>query len=49
LAWNIGTIGSTRSWSDSPIALAAQNAMLCRYVERWLYTTPLGIPVVPLV
>jgi hypothetical protein len=49
LAWNIGTIGSTRSCSVSPTAMPALTLIECNTVERCEYTTPFGLPVVPLV
>ena len=36
LAWNIGTIGSTVSCSESPIPSAMPTAIEWRKVERWL-------------
>ncbi len=47
LAWNIGTIMSTRSRSERPIALGVVAANECRNDERCEYTTPFGFPVVP--
>ena len=49
LAWNIGTTGRIRSDSRIPTESANMAAMVCKTVLRWLYTTPLGLPVVPLV
>ena len=49
LAWNIGTTGSTRSASRTPMPSASIAPNVCRNVERCEYTTPLGLPVVPLV
>ena len=49
LAWNIGTTGSTTSASDTPSVSASITDIECRNVERCEYTTPLGLPVVPLV
>ena len=49
LAWNIGTITSIRSFSLSARVAVEVIITECRYVERWLYITPLGLPVVPLV
>ena len=49
LAWNIGTTGNNTSDSLTPIESAIMQPMVCRYVLRWLYTTPFGLPVVPLV
>ena len=36
LAWNIGTIGSTRSWKLIAPALPVLTACECSYAERWL-------------
>ena len=49
LAWNIGTTGIATSRTERPNALGAFTAMVCSTVERCEYTTPLGLPVVPLV
>jgi hypothetical protein len=49
LAWNIGTTGIATSRTESPNAFGAFTAMVCSTVERCEYTTPLGLPVVPLV
>ena len=38
-----------RSFSVMPIEDADCSAMVCRKVERCEYTTPFGLPVVPLV
>src|SRR5215831_7257712 len=46
-AWNIGTTGSTRSCSDMANTDPELTAIECKCIERWLYTTPLGRPVVP--
>ena len=47
LAWNSGTTASSRSpsASDSPVGIAS--VKLCSTLDRWEYTTPLGLPVVP--
>src|ERR1044072_8234170 len=47
LTWNIGTTGSTTSRADKFSASGRQAAYVCSMVERWLYSTPLGLPVVP--
>ena len=49
LAWNIGTTGRMRSDSRAPSESAVIAPIVCRNVLRWLYTTPFGLPVVPLV
>ena len=49
LAWNIGTTGKMMSLSRAPSESAVIAPNVCKYVERWLYTTPFGLPVVPLV
>ena len=49
LTWNIGTTGSTESRALMLSASGMQPANACRMVERWLYNTALGLPVVPLV
>ena len=36
LAWNMGTIGSTRSRSLTPNDPAAMTPRVCRNIERWL-------------
>jgi len=36
LAWNIGAMGSTRSYWLNPKPLPIADAMECRYDERWL-------------
>jgi hypothetical protein len=48
-AWNIGTTGRITSLSRAPRLSAVIAPIVCRNVERWVYTTPLGLPVVPLV
>ena len=48
-AWNIGTTSSTQSRSLNPMAPFSATTTEWRTVERWLYSTPLGAPVVPLV
>ena len=49
LAWNIGTTGKMMSLSRAPKLSTVIAPKVCRYVLRWLYTTPFGLPVVPLV
>ena len=49
LAWNIGTTGKITSLSRAPKLSTVIAPNVCRYVLRWLYTTPFGLPVVPLV
>ena len=49
LAWNIGTITSMRSCSPSAMLAVDVTIIECMYVLRWLYMTPFGLPVVPLV
>ncbi len=49
MAWNIGTIPQTASTADRLMASVMAWVMVCRYVERFVYMTPLGLPVVPLV
>src|SRR3954447_25054419 len=46
-AWNMGTIISMRSRSESPIAFGVVAANEWRNADRCVYTTPLGLPVVP--
>ncbi len=46
MAWNIGTTGRMTSRSLTASALAVMHASVWSTVERWLYTTPLGLPVV---
>ena len=45
----MGTTGSTVSRALTFIASGNAPAKACKTVERWLYKTPLGLPVVPLV
>ena len=47
--WNIGTTGNTVSLSLMPIESATISAIVCKNVLRCEYTTPFGLPVVPLV
>ncbi len=44
-AWNMGTMGSTLSVGVRGIM--ASVLIVCTYVERCVYATPLGLPVVP--
>ena len=48
-AWNIGTITSILSFSARAMLAVDVTIIECRKVLRWLYITPLGLPVVPLV
>ena len=43
----MGTDSKTESMAERPNPSAAQIANECSKVERWLYSTPLGLPVVP--
>jgi len=49
LAWNIGTTGRIVSRSLMLNTAALIDANECSHVERWLYRTPFGWPVVPVV
>ena len=49
LPWNMGTTGSTRSFWLIARASPELTPSVCRNADRWLYTTPFGSPVVPLV
>ena len=49
LAWNIGTTGRITSDSRAPSESAIIAPIVCKKVLRWVYTTPFGLPVVPLV
>src|SRR3954462_10440948 len=49
LAWNIGTITNIRSLSARAMLAVDVTINECRKVLRWLYITPFGLPVVPLV
>ena len=49
LTWNIGTTASTRSRELSRFASGPITTVECIAVERCEYSTPLGLPVVPLV
>ncbi len=49
LAWNIGTTGRITSDSRAPSESAVIAPMVWRNVDRCEYTTPFGLPVVPLV
>ena len=48
-AWNIGTTGRTLSRSLMLNTAELIDASECSHVERWLYRTPFGLPVVPVV
>jgi hypothetical protein len=48
-AWNIGTTGITVSVSCSPSPALVSTPIECSHVDRCEYTTPFGLPVVPLV
>jgi hypothetical protein len=45
----MGTTGSTLSRALKFSASGKAPEYACKTVERWLYNTPLGLPVVPLV
>ena len=47
LAWNMGTIKSKVSAELMPKVSGASSIKVCNIVERWEYSTPLGLPVVP--
>ena len=47
LAWNMGTTGKMMSRSDAPRESAIMAPKVCRVIDRCVYTTPLGFPVVP--
>src|SRR3990172_12981691 len=47
LAWNIGAMWRMTSRSGSPRVSVIATAIEWRKIARWLYTTPLGCPVVP--
>ena len=47
LTWNIGTTGRMTSRAETFSASGRAAASVCSTVERWLYSTPLGLPVVP--
>ena len=49
MAWNMGTMPQTASVADNPMESVMHWAMVCKYCERCSYSTPLGLPVVPLV
>ena len=49
MAWNMGTMTRIRSVSVMPTEEADCSAIVCSQIERCEYTTPLGLPVVPLV
>src|SRR2546429_9439956 len=47
IAWNIGTITSSRSAGPSPNVSDMHTSMECSQTERCEYATPFGLPVVP--
>src|SRR3954468_7641911 len=47
LTWNMGTTGRMVSPADQFSASGRALAIVCSIVERWLYSAPLGLPVVP--
>src|SRR5881392_1133952 len=47
LTWNIGTTGRITSVAEQLSASGKAIAKVCSIVERWLYRTPFGFPVVP--
>jgi hypothetical protein len=47
IAWNIGEIKATLSSSEMLQASGRAAANECNTLLRWLYSTPLGLPVVP--
>ena len=47
LTWNIGTIASTALDADRSLVSGSEIAKACRMVDRWLKSTPFGLPVVP--
>ncbi|MCY1362035.1 hypothetical protein D9M69_487330 [compost metagenome] len=47
LAWNMGTASSSVICEHTPKVSGAHSISECSTVERWLYSTPLGLPVVP--
>ena len=49
MAWNIGTTPRTVSAPERPMESVMHWVRVCRYWERCSYSTPLGLPVVPLV
>lgn len=46
-AWNIGTTGNMTSVPEQPRLSGIAATIAWNTVERWLYTTPFGAPVVP--
>lgn len=48
LAWNMGTMGSAEEAEPMGTASGCTLVTECRNWERWEYSTPLGLPVVPL-
>jgi hypothetical protein len=49
LAWNIGTTGRIRSALPTDSESRMQAPTECRVAEQCEYSTPFGLPVVPLV
>ena len=47
LTWNIGTMGRITSRVEQFIASGSAAPYECSTMERWLYSAPLGLPVVP--
>ncbi len=47
LAWNSGTMSMMLSRADTAMTSAAIATKECSICERWLYSTPFGLPVVP--
>src|SRR5512139_1914283 len=47
LTWNIGTTGRMTSRAEQPSESGSALPNACSSVERWLYTAPFGLPVVP--
>ena len=45
--WNMGTTGKATSRADMFKASGRAAAYACSTVERWVYSTPFGWPVVP--
>ena len=49
MAWNMGTTAMMVCAALRPKHEGVHAPMACSTLERWLYSTPLGWPVVPLV
>src|SRR5262245_46816260 len=47
LTWNIGTTGRIDIRAEAAKTSGSEAAYACRIVERWAYSTPFGLPVVP--